>query len=343
MKLVQKFGVLTLVALLSGSQVRGELLLYEPFDYDLGEINDQDGGMGFGSPWSTVDSPEDIGHLFNVVAPERPMSYAMPGAGIIGGGARALLFANEEDIDVMNDTNSLNREFAAPFDADELYFSYLYRYVEGEVDDNDFVIWWLNDQDEDPATGQGGPNIGLKGNLGNGSGIEDLMARMMCCGPPHQEYAPDWDISEEAGTIGEDFFIVGRLSRAGNSDDPDDYDQHDLWVNPSFGDKDSPQSSGIANPDDFFLTQVTWMGMRTFSQEPGDSMMWDELRIGTTWEDVVLAADAEPFLAAGDADQDLDFDQLDLVKVQIAAKYLAGQAATWGEGDWDGAPGLGRH
>ena len=36
---------------------------------------------------------------------------------------------------------------------------------------------------------------------------------------------------------------------------------------------------------------------------------------------------------------DYDFDQLDLVKVQIAAKYLSGQAATWGDGDWNGAPG----
>jgi hypothetical protein len=44
-------------------------------------------------------------------------------------------------------------------------------------------------------------------------------------------------------------------------------------------------------------------------------------------------------LRAGDADQDLDFDQLDLVRVQVAAKYLTGRAATWGEGDWDGAPG----
>ena len=44
-------------------------------------------------------------------------------------------------------------------------------------------------------------------------------------------------------------------------------------------------------------------------------------------------------LRAGDADQDLDFDQLDLVKVQVANKYLSGAAATWGEGDWDGAPG----
>ena len=47
-----------------------------------------------------------------------------------------------------------------------------------------------------------------------------------------------------------------------------------------------------------------------------------------------------PSLQAGDSDQDLDFDQLDLVQVQIAAKYLTGQPATWGEGDWNGAPGI---
>jgi hypothetical protein len=46
-----------------------------------------------------------------------------------------------------------------------------------------------------------------------------------------------------------------------------------------------------------------------------------------------------PELQAGDADQDLDFDQVDLVRVQIAAKYLTAQAATWGDGDWNGAPG----
>jgi hypothetical protein len=50
------------------------------------------------------------------------------------------------------------------------------------------------------------------------------------------------------------------------------------------------------------------------------------------------AGDIVP-LEAGDADQDLDFDQLDLVKVQVAARYLTGQPATWGQGDWDGAPG----
>ena len=52
-----------------------------------------------------------------------------------------------------------------------------------------------------------------------------------------------------------------------------------------------------------------------------------------------ISAVDEPKLQAGDADMDFDFDQLDLVKVQVAAKYLSGQAATWGDGDWNGAPG----
>ncbi len=46
-------------------------------------------------------------------------------------------------------------------------------------------------------------------------------------------------------------------------------------------------------------------------------------------------------LQAGDADQDFDFDQFDLVKVQQAGKYLSGRRASWGEGDWNGAPGGG--
>ena len=53
----------------------------------------------------------------------------------------------------------------------------------------------------------------------------------------------------------------------------------------------------------------------------------------------VIRFTVEPGLQAGDADQDLDFDQMDLVKVQVAAKYLTGEAATWGEGDWNRSPG----
>ena len=54
---------------------------------------------------------------------------------------------------------------------------------------------------------------------------------------------------------------------------------------------------------------------------------------------IISTGPIAPRLFAGDANMDLQFNQLDLVQVQIAAKYLTGQPATWGEGDWDAAPG----
>lgn len=65
--------------------------------------------------------------------------------------------------------------------------------------------------------------------------------------------------------------------------------------------------------------------------------------IGAPDSGVALVIDANreetTGLQAGDADQDLDFDQLDLVKVLSAGKYRTGEPSTWGEGDWNGAPG----
>ena len=71
--------------------------------------------------------------------------------------------------------------------------------------------------------------------------------------------------------------------------------------------------------------------------------VYDSYRGGWGWIGFdtvrIPAVSGETRLQAGDADQDLDFDQLDLVTVSIAAKYLSGTAASWGEGDWNGAPG----
>lgn len=62
----------------------------------------------------------------------------------------------------------------------------------------------------------------------------------------------------------------------------------------------------------------------------------DPVRIG----EVLVVADV-PMLQAGDADQNLQFDQFDIITVSQAQKYFTGQPATWGEGDWNGAPGGG--
>lgn len=46
-----------------------------------------------------------------------------------------------------------------------------------------------------------------------------------------------------------------------------------------------------------------------------------------------------PPLQPGDANVDQSFDQQDIVRVLQSGKYPTGQAATWGEGDWNGGPG----
>ena len=71
---------------------------------------------------------------------------------------------------------------------------------------------------------------------------------------------------------------------------------------------------------------------RTFANLPDDleSTVVGQIEIG---EQVSIA------LQAGDADQDFDFDQFDIVRISQGGKYLSSQVATWGDGDFDGAPG----
>jgi hypothetical protein len=75
--------------------------------------------------------------------------------------------------------------------------------------------------------------------------------------------------------------------------------------------------------------QMTWTGREAHDQSLG----YGHLILSDETPD--KATRLEP----GDADMDGDFDQLDLVRVQIAAKYLTGEPATWGDGDWNGGPG----
>jgi hypothetical protein len=74
--------------------------------------------------------------------------------------------------------------------------------------------------------------------------------------------------------------------------------------------------------------------------------LFGDVEIGILATGTVVATDqftlsvAPPTeLQAGDANQDFSFDQRDIVQVSIANKYRTGLPATWGEGDWNGAPG----
>ena len=272
---------------LAAGVTTAEVLVSESFDYDPGPIDGQEGGEGWGDIWLTSENLFDTEFKLDVIEPENPLIYAFPDGGFVNGGDRALLFSNDDPEAVLaNETMALTRDFEDAVELDEVYFSFLYRYegdgteTGGFIDDNDFVVWWFN--------GAGGPQIGLKGNFGNGSAPDDFVGRVSgAFAPPQQAYAPGIDISEEAGTLNDTWLIVGKMSKADYSLEEGDYDQFDLWVNPGTGDEATPNATGTAVDDDSLEIDLVTLGMRIFNEEPGDKMSWDELRIGESWEDVV--------------------------------------------------------
>jgi hypothetical protein len=105
-----------------------------------------------------------------------------------------------------------------------------------------------------------------------------------------------------------------------------------------------PESPQLLGTFDTSATNTGGHFSGAFGVYPGlglDRVLISDRNTGLWIVDVaqVVPPAAPPELQAGDADMDLDFDQLDLVKVQAAGKYLTAGPATWGEGDWNGAPG----
>ena len=320
-----------------------DVLVSDSFDYDPGPVDGQDGGEGWFDSWLVADALFETDFKLDVVEPASPLIYALPEGGFVNGGDRALRFSNDDPEAVLaNESMALTRPLDDLIDADEVYFSFLYRYdgdgtdTGGFINDNDFVVWWFNSA--------GGPQLGLKGNGGDGSVADDFVGRVSgAFAPPQQAYAPGIDISEEAGTLNDDWLVVGKMSRAGNSEAEDDYDQFDLWINPGLGDVDTPDASGKAVPEDSLAVELSSIGMRIFNEEPGDAMIWDELRIGETWEDVVSAIGDQDVVIGptcvvpsdgipGDLDGNGSVAFADFL---ILSANFGGEGLTYAEGDID--------
>lgn len=281
--------IATLMFLLFAFQYcSAEVLVSDGFDYDAGEIDGKDGGVGWSDTWLLGDVVFELDASLGVVEPETPLIYAIPGGGFINGGDKALGLHFEAEADVaLRDGNAVTRPLEDIIDADEIYYSYLYQYngdgtpEGGLFDNNDFVVWYFNST--------GGPQMGLKANGGSGEVVDDFTGRVSgAFAPPQQALAPGVDISEEAGTLNDTWLVVGKVSRADHSDAEDDYDQFDLWINPAPGDAGAPHATATAVAEDSLQTELGSIGMRIFDSVPGGvlAMTWDELRVGETWEDV---------------------------------------------------------
>lgn len=239
----------------------------DSFTYDLGELNGQNGGAGFSGPWTSVTS------VTEVVDPGTPLSYAVPGGGNVSGGNRALEITGNND-------NAVFRTLSAP--QGDVYFSFLLRLNEGTVNNNMFSVWWF----DNVSTGthsSNRPNIGLKGNGGDGSTTDDFMARLNL---GSEAFVPGVDL-----ILGMDYLIVGHLFNNAAAT----LNTLEIWVNPSSGDMGSPDATATGATIASFNT----LGIRAGSLNSDHSLYLDELALGMTFGDVVPVPEPGPLALFG--------------------------------------------
>ena len=157
-------------------------------------------------------------------------------------------------------------------------------------------------------------------------GVQDDRDFVAACGPD----ADLCIVSEEAGPGGIDAAIVRS----------DGFTSYEIMLSAASLGLDEPLEPGmvlgfgvaINDGDEFEQGQKGWGGLGAHS------IVFGKTAQETVELTLIESAPVGAVLQPGDSNMDYKFDQLDLVQVQIAAKYLTGQVATWGEGDWNGAP-----
>ncbi|HUT35971.1 MAG TPA: PEP-CTERM sorting domain-containing protein [Planctomycetota bacterium] len=226
--------------------------VHEPFTYDPGDLNGRTGGTGWLSAWNATTSNE------SVVSPSPPLTYAS-GPRSVDGGDRALAITGNGP---NNGSDPLaTRTLGQVWSASDVYVSFLLRWAEGSVDNNDFVTIYFGNT--------GGPTIGVKGNQGDGSGPEDFVVRTTGSNSIYFDSIADNETT---------YFLVGHLMKGGSGN----YETFDLWVNPSYNDQGVADvtASGSSGISSFSLIGLRASGLS------GDTVLLDEVRIGTSWDDV---------------------------------------------------------
>jgi hypothetical protein len=245
------------------------IIAEEGFDYSLGELDGQSGGVGFAGSWAAATA------LTEVADPGTALAYTN-GPLDIQGGNRALLLTDDA-------ATAASRGFATSFTSDEVFVRFLFRYS-GVLSNNAFTVFWHDDVSTGDHTGR--PNLGLKANRGDGSGSEDAVARLALSGSG-QVYSTDMlpDVT---------YLIVGRLHRSVPGSGSN-YDRFDLWVNPTGDLSGAPDATASG---DGGVSAFDFIGIRT-ANTAGSSVWIDEMRYADVWLEAVPEPGTAVLVALG--------------------------------------------
>jgi len=230
-----------------------EMIAEDTFEeYAAGvSLNGRNAGSGWSGSWTAVAGQ-------SVTAINDSMDFSSLMGEELKGGLKAISITGNNDQMVV-------RNLSAPVSDQELYVSMLMRFT-GTQANNKFVALWF----ESFAFGAA-PNIGIKMNRGDGSGVEDFFVRAS----NNEQYSTNL-------INGQTFLIVGRLSKSLGLDI---YNRFELWVDPVSLVSPPP-------PDQFSVGLISIpsfsrIGIRTLGLVGGDRVDIAHVKIGRTWQSVV--------------------------------------------------------
>ena len=239
---------------LCASQTHAALIAYDGFSYTNGAtINGTNGGTGWTSAWTADASFVNYSSSTALTYSSGTVSVTGDNRTAIAGGAFSPL---------------VDRTFAAQ--TGTVYFSFLFRYeatAGGTIDADDFVHFMLNN-DNATANSGGIGKINSDARLGsriggsNGGTTTNSATNMIA---------------------GNTYFLVGKISASGASGA--NYDQMDLFINPTSGTE--PGTTSATDVADAGFSSLSHFTIRTNAVDANDAFLFDELRVGTTFADVV--------------------------------------------------------
>ncbi len=247
--------VIVFACLVLNTTARATLIAYDGFDSYTSDavLNTNAGGSGWTANWSSLSTVK-------VVTPSTALTYT-GGAVSINGGTRAAEAATPT---VDPTDNVASRNFTTQ--TGTVYFSFLLR-IESGSDSTDFFQFSLNN--DTSIT-----NSGSIGDLSTTDGANNFAARI---GGTSGGTSVNSTTTASGATT---YFLVGKISKTSGGN----YNRMELFVNPT-----TLTESGVAATQnaDSGTAAISYFTLRLAGIETTDQYRFDELRIGTTWADVV--------------------------------------------------------
>ena len=255
MKSLGQLNVFVVAAALAvcaaGNRAEADLIVGDNFEtYTTGDLNGQNGAMsGATGPWGAAYTANAV-----VDVATGGLSYSN-GAISVDGGSQHVVVGG------VNNNSLVARPFTSQ--TGDLYFSFLFQTTATVGDD--FLQFTMN----------------------NNAADADFSAAIIMTSLYQARITSDGSNATTANSavapvVGMPMLLVGKVTKTGGSTN---YNRLDLFVNPNS--LSEPVTIDATVNRDMLITTLSFFTIRTARLDGGDAYLFDALRVGTTWGDVV--------------------------------------------------------